>query len=183
MNFRLTSLLAVTAALVLGGCSTPSIHGFAKADRVTLDGLDGVWVTDDTITRIEATDDTMYVLTLNGSRHTLALAVAEIDGQHVADATLNDDDSLEYLDPILLSFIIPVHKFARLRLDGDTLEHAELKDEWVGKHAGDAVATFAEDQNLITGSSAQVRALLAKALKDEDAWESGQTFTRLVENE
>ncbi len=180
MKRSLTASLTIAAALVLAGCSTPSLHGFDESDRVVVDGLEGVWMADDTVVRIEAdADEKLYILAPNGSRHTLAMAVARIEGRHVADVTLNDDDSLGTVDPVLLSFVIPVHKFARLRLEGDTLEHAELDDDWIGKHGGDALGSFAGDENLIAAKGTALRALLAAALDDDDAWDDGQTFIRL----
>lgn len=177
---RLTAPLALAAAFVLAGCSTPSLNGFAEADRVALDGLEGVWIAEDTVARVTAADDTLYLISTSGSRHVVEMAIAEIDGHHVADATLGEE-SIDHADPVLLSFVIPVHKFARLDLDGDTLRYAELKDGWVGDHADGAGLTKVDDNNVLTGTSAQIRALLAEALKHDDAWEDGQTFTRLQE--
>ncbi len=181
MTRTLTVSLAAASAMLVG-CTTPSLNGFAESDRVLVEGLAGVWAADDTIVRIEEDEkEKVYVLAPNGSRHTMAMAIAEIDGVHVADVSLNDDDSLGTVDPVLLAFVIPVHKFARITLDGNTLGHAELKDDWVGANGGDALGTFAGDENLITGSPAQLRAMLARAVATDDAWDDGQTFTRLSE--
>ncbi|MEZ6241571.1 MAG: hypothetical protein R3B57_00855 [Phycisphaerales bacterium] len=184
MTRSLTASLAVAAAFVLAGCSTPSLNGVPESDRVDLDALEGVWVSEDTTVRIEAGDDKLYMGDTNGSRVRVQIAIADFDGRYVADATL-DTDSAEHEDPILLSFVVPVHKFARIALEGDTLTYAELKDGWVTDHATGSLGglTKVGDQHVLTGSEAQVHALLAKALDDEDAWEDSKTFTRLKKGE
>ena len=182
MNRTLRASLGAAVAFVLAGCSTPSLNGIPESARVRLDGLEGVWISDDTVVHIEESEDTLYLLKTAGFRTGVQLAIAQIDGKHVADATI-DEDSAERADEVLLSFVIPVHKFAHLDLEGDTLKYVQLDEDWIGANAAGAGLAKVGDANVLTGDESQVLSLLTRALKDEDAWDSRSTFTRLIEGE
>lgn len=184
MRHTIKALTISTFAFVLVGCSAPSLNGLPESSRVKLDGVEGSWLSDDMIVQIEAGDDLLYSMRAVGAHAPAQLSFAEVDGQHIADATIADDH-LESADPFLGMFVIPVHRFARVELDGDTLRFNELENEWIRANAKTKFGGYAQVDGapVLTGDESELLAMFKAALGDEDAWDSETVFTRINEED
>ena len=178
---RLINFLTASAmTFVLVACSAPSLNGLPKSSRVKLDGVEGVWYSDDIVVHVKSKRDRLYSVHMVGAHAPLQLSFTRIDGWCIADSAL-DKSHLDNVDPLLVMYTIPVHRFARIRLDGDTLRFSELKDGWVtsqatARHGG--IARSGGDP-ILKGDEQQLLALFRAALEDEDAWDSETVFTRV----
>lgn len=182
MRHTSKALIISTIAFVLVGCSAPSLNGLPESSRVELYGIEGMWYADNMVVHVVAEDDRLYSMHAVGSHAPVQLSFTEIDGQHIADSTINEDH-LEKIDPFLTTYMIPIHRFARVELDEDTLRFTELEDDWIRAQPKNKYGGIAKSDGapVLTGDESQLLAMFKAALEDEDAWDSETVFTRIDE--
>lgn len=175
-------IIAGLLACVSVGCSTPSLNGLPPDRAVRADDVEGVWINDDTALVVEHDTGVIYKIKVTGSAIPATTRFYEFDGVLVADSSLDPDD-MEGQDPMISVFTLPIHKFARIDAEGDTLRYADLRDEWVADNAERAWLADADDSNVLTPASGVLLRLLESAAADEDAWDDEAEFRRLSEED
>ena len=124
------SLLAITAAAALSGCSSLiSLHPFVTGQQAIFDpGLVGVWA--------ESGKDDLYIVRADGKGYKIR-HVHEADTESFTAQFYRVGD-LRLLDLVSASddpFQIAVHTPLRVWIDGSTLRFATLDSDWLKENA------------------------------------------------
>lgn len=180
MRRRLAVCAALAGMLALTACYPLSLQPLFTDGDVAVDaGLAGVWQKPDSEEKwvIEAPQGQTYRTTHRDANDSEVLVVRT--GRLGATTWLemrgekNPDDSQA----------IPAHSFWRYRRDGDRLEVMPLKPEYFEAliKAGklDTAQIARNEYVVFTGTTAQVRAMLAARLEDKEMYQETERFRRV----
>lgn len=173
-------------ALVLVGCSTPSLNPLASADTTLADpGIVGEWIDDSdkpSVYAVTAAGDTKYHLagTETGGKGEISLdfTLVRLDGVTYADLTMPKTD-FEKAAQRHGTTVVPAHVFVRLARDGDTLTIRPLNDDWLqdGLKAGTIALAHAKvDDTMVLTASTEDLQKFFKANKDK-LWKADSVTT------
>ncbi len=175
-----------TACFNLG---QPSLQPFVtEKDALALPQIVGTWVQegdDPDVIRFRAADDKTYEVSTvwpageTPKRGTLVVAFGRIGDQLYLDMTarpLDDEDDAWSIHRL------PIHTFARVRLDGDRLEVAAMSDKWVTKGLEDSTLdlphTTQDDTVILTATSDELAQFALAHADDEGAFLDPDVYTR-----
>jgi hypothetical protein len=190
MKRLLSSLAVVAAALLIGGCNTPSLNPLASDDKVVEDaGLVGTWIpqedngkpnTDEKY-NVTAQDDKAYQVTIvrvdekEKKPQEFGVKLVQLGSDRYIDLTIPKSAKKE-LEPYGTT-VAPMHNIIKMKRDGDTLTIWPMTDDAVGKALKDGTlkipyAKYGEDEDpVLTATTKELQAFLggkdaAKYFKD-----------------
>lgn len=192
---RITSLLALV--LLLAGCFVASFYPlYTDADLHPDTLMAGAWLDKDStlwnfeyITLRESdkpmvTDSTGYYLTFqeNGEergKSSLEIRVVRLGGIFFLDFFINDIKSEDFPDFFMLH-TIPIHTFAMVTRQGDSITLTWLGEEWVKEQARQKKLEISHlernDEVLLTARTPDLQKFMVKCAAIPEAWEKGTTI-------
>jgi hypothetical protein len=189
MNRLLSSLAVVAAAVLVGGCSTPSLNPLASDEKVVEDaGLVGTWIPQEDG---KPSTEEKYVITAEGDKgytvkivelekknakaQEFGVKLVQLGGERYIDLTLPKSAEKE-LEPYGTT-VAPMHNILKVKREGDTLTVWPLDDDGLEKalKEGSVKLQFArygrEEKAVLTATTKELQAFFggkdaAKYFKD-----------------
>jgi hypothetical protein len=196
MKSLLALCVAAALALLVGGCTTPSLNPLATPETVVTDqDLVGTWIDP------ESMDET-YVVTTSGkdayelkcipkdtSKRTLEFSfqICRLADTRFIDLTVTKASGDELNDKYG-SVVVPAHVFMKMRRERDQLTVWMIKDEWLkdGLKSGEvklAHATLKEpgddkESYVLSGSTSELQLFFRNNVDNEELFDKATVFER-----
>lgn len=181
------TLLVLSLMLMLAGCiPTLTLQPvWDKEHLVSEPALEGRWISAEG-------DSTLRVATHNKDQYLLDFAsedgvthyegrLIRLDGHLILDLSLEKDAVDKIVDGQAFAPVLPVHFFARLRIEGDKLHIGLLPDDEMEKQieAGAVKVQWSKtpDSLILTGNTADLQEAVRRLAGDSEIWEES-TFYR-----
>ncbi len=181
-------LLPALPLLVLCASCVPLASYYPLWDQdhaAVLPGLEGIWVDADGSTLKFDKGDAAAYAAIYTSKDGVSLYethVVALDGKFYLDFYPDNEATEKLFKGAAYPSLIPVHFFARIVLDGDSLQLALLDDDKVETRAqaGDLVVPLLknEDELLLTADTKALQQLMSRFGDDPSVWGEDQTFNR-----
>lgn len=152
---------------------------------VVLPGLEGTWIDTDGSTLKFVRDEAARYTATFSSKDGVSLyemhAVA-LNGRYYMDFFPDEEATDKLFKGAAYPSLIPAHFFARIVLDGDSLQLALLDDDKVEKRSqgGDLIIPLLKrgDEVLLTAETKALQRLMDRFGEDPSVWDDNQAFTR-----
>ena len=192
--------LSLVLLLLLPGCGfAPSLHPLYTEGRskvVFEQALLGTWrgssaegQGDDVGSwTFETGENKAYKLTilLEGHPSKLQAVLVKLGEHRFLDLCPDEltEEQQNCLPLFWIMHVVPVHSFARIQLNGDSLSIAFLDSEWVSEQAKQKKLnirgeTIDDDVFLITAPPSEIQAFLLKCVGNEEAFCCRETLSRV----
>jgi hypothetical protein len=197
MKVRLFLFAAAAFALLMGGCTTPSLNALATDETtVTDDELVGTWVDvnkDDSATYVvtDAGKSTYHLKCMpkEAGKHPLEFSflICKLADTRFIDLTVTKADG-EALGNKYGTTVVPAHAFMKIKRTRDELKVWQVKDEWLkdGLKSGEiklahaAVTKPGEEDGtyVLTGPTAELQRFFRQNAESEELFDKEMTFQR-----
>ncbi|NWG14856.1 MAG: hypothetical protein HXY20_15130 [Acidobacteria bacterium] len=179
-------VILMLAALATGCGPLASLYPLWDSDHVVAEPkLIGTWISeDDEVLKLAAAGELKYVVTYASSEGVsrYETRVVHLDGQLYLDMC-PDEESLEVLLAAQAYLpLVPTHFFARVSVQGESLNIAlldeEIVEEMVDHGEVDLPLLRHEGGLLLAAETGRIQELLVTFADDEQFWEEGTQFRR-----
>ncbi len=187
--------ISIVVILFLSGC-IPSLHPlYFDKDRITLDIIEGSWMSDsgDGWEFIKVENEPSYVLKYTEKQQkgeqnqkskfaNFEANIVQLGGQYFIDLYPGDNQYLEEMNNFLAIHLIQAHTFLKLEIKNKQLVIYQMSPEWLDdlfkenririSHEKDD-----EDKIILTASTKELQKFITKYANDKDAFEEPEVLT------
>ena len=187
---KAATLIFIGLLLLMTGCNfIPSVHPLYTDQDLIFDPLlVGVWADKDgnltgTFTKKAEDAYTLLYVDEKGKNGEFTVHLLEVGDRRFLDIYAADTDIQQ--NEFYKCHLLPVHTFMRMQQQGDGLQMASLKQDWIKKYLqehSDAIKhEKVDDGILLTAQSKDMQVFLLKHDKTADAWDECSPITRRME--
>ena len=184
---KAATLIFIGLLFLMTGCNfIPSVHPLYTDQDLIFDPLlVGVWADKDgnltwTFTKKAENAYTLLYVDEKGKKGEFTVHLLEVGDRRVLDIYAADPDIQQ--NDFYKCHLLPVHTFMRMQQQGDGLQMASLKQDWIKKYLQehpDAIKhEKVDDGILLTAQSKDMQAFLLKHDKTADAWDECSLMKR-----
>ena len=173
----------------MSGC-IPSLHPlYFKKDRITLDIIEGKWLSEsnDTWEFKKVENEPSYLLKYTESKHegeqkpqpSIAFFDANIiklDGNYFMDLYPGDNEQLDDLTTLLSVHLVPAHTFLKLKIEEGKISVYQMNPDWLNSLFEEnririSHEVIKEKDIVLTASTEELQKFIKKYAEDEDAFQ------------
>ncbi len=185
---KAATIISLGLLFLMTGC-IPSVHPLYTDQDLIFDPLlVGVWANKDgketwTFTKKAENAYTLLYVDEKGKKGEFAVYLLKVGDRRFLDLYPTDPDLQQ--NDFYRCHLMPVHTFMRLQQQGDGIQMAVLKTDWIKKylqeHPNALKHEKMDDGILLTAQPKDMQAFLLKHDKTADTWDECSPMTRRVE--
>jgi len=189
--------IVIIIVLFLSGC-IPSLHPlYFKQDRITLDILEGKWLSEsnDTWEFKKVENEPSYILKYTESKHegeqkpqpSIAFFDAnliKLEGNYFMDLYPGDNAQLDDMTNLLLVHLVPAHTFLKLKIENNQLQIYQMNPDWLDNLFKENKIRIShevvdDDKIVLTASTKELQKFISKYAEDENAFHKPELLTAI----